>query len=42
MNRYDAPVGEPYRQLLKMVEGILSNPDSRQARLDELKNMWKK
>ena len=21
MNRYDAPVGEPYRQLLKMVEG---------------------
>ena len=31
-----------WEDLLKMVEGILSNPDSRQARLDELKNMWKK
>lgn len=31
-----------WEALLKMVEGILSNPDSRQARLDELKNIWKK
>ena len=31
-----------WEDLLKMVEGILSNPDSRQARLDELKKMWKK
>ena len=31
-----------WEDLLKMVEGILSNPDSRQARLDELKNIWKK
>ena len=31
-----------WEDLLIMVEGILSNPDSRQARLDELKNMWKK
>jgi len=30
-----------WEDLLKMVEGILSNPDSRQARLDELKNIWK-
>jgi transposase len=28
--------------LRKMVEGIMSDPDSRQARLDGLKNMWKK
>lgn len=31
-----------WEDLLKMVEGILADPDSRQARLDELKNMWKK
>jgi transposase len=28
--------------LRKMVEGIMSDPDSRQARLDGLKNRWKK
>lgn len=28
--------------LRKMVEGIMADPDSRQARLDGLKNMWKK
>ena len=27
--------------LRKMVEGIMSDPDSRQARLDGLKNLWK-
>ena len=27
--------------LRKMVEGIMANPDSRQARLDGLKNLWK-
>lgn len=31
-----------WEDLLKMVEGILADSDSRQARLDELKNMWKK
>lgn len=31
-----------WEDLLKMAEGILANPDSRQARLDELKNMWEK
>jgi len=31
-----------WEDLLKMVEGILANPDSRQARLDELRNMWKR
>jgi len=28
--------------LRKMVEGIMADPDSRQARLDGLKNRWKK
>ena len=28
-------------ELRKMVEGIMANPDSRQARLDGLKNLWK-
>jgi len=28
--------------LRKMVEGIMADPDSRQSRLDELKNKWKK
>lgn len=27
--------------LLKMVEGIVSDPQSRQARLDGLRNMWR-
>ena len=27
--------------LRKMVEGIMADPDSRQARLDGLKNLWK-
>lgn len=27
--------------LRKMVEGIMSDPDSRQARLEGLKNLWK-
>jgi len=27
--------------LRKMVEGIMANPDSRQARLEGLKNIWK-
>lgn len=31
-----------WEDLRKMVEGIMSDPDSRQARLDGLKNMWKK
>ncbi|MBR6465635.1 MAG: IS66 family insertion sequence element accessory protein TnpB [Bacteroidales bacterium] len=31
-----------WEDLLKMVEGILADPNSRQARLDELKNIWKK
>lgn len=30
-----------WEDLLKMVEGIMSDPDSRQARLDALKNLWK-
>ena len=30
-----------WEDLLKMVEGILSDPDSRQARLEGLKNLWK-
>lgn len=30
-----------WEDLLKMVEGIMSDPDSRQARLDGLKNLWK-
>lgn len=30
-----------WEDLLKMVEGILANPDSRQARLEGLKNLWK-
>lgn len=31
-----------WRDLRKMVEGIMSDPDSRQVRLEGLKNMWKK
>lgn len=31
-----------WEDLLKMAEGILADQDSRQARLDELKNMWEK
>ena len=27
--------------LRKMIEGIMADPDSRQARLDGLKNLWK-
>ena len=30
-----------WEDLLKMVEGIMSDPDSRQARLDGLNNLWK-
>lgn len=30
-----------WEDLLKMVEGIMSDPDSRQARLDGLKSLWK-
>ena len=30
-----------WEDLRKMVEGIMSDPDSRQARLDGLKNLWK-
>lgn len=30
-----------WEDLLKMVEGIMSDPDSRQVRLDALKNLWK-
>ena len=30
-----------WADLLKMVEGIMSDPDSRQARLDSLKGLWK-
>lgn len=31
-----------WTDLRKMVEGILSDPESRQARLEGLKKMWKK
>ena len=31
-----------WEDLLKMVEGIMSDPDSRQARLEGLNNLWKK
>lgn len=34
--------GIKWEDLLKMAEGILADPGSRQARLDELKNMWGK
>ena len=30
-----------WEDLLKMVEGIMSDPDSRQARLEGLNNLWK-
>ncbi len=30
-----------WEDLLKMVEGIMADPDSRQARLEGLKNLWK-
>lgn len=30
-----------WKDLLKMVEGIMSDPDSRQARLEGLNNLWK-
>ena len=30
-----------WADLQKMVEGIMADPDSRQARLDELKKLWK-
>ena len=30
-----------WEDLRKMVEGIMANPDSRQVRLDGLKNLWK-
>ena len=30
-----------WSDLLKMVEGIMSDPNSRQARLDGLKDLWK-
>lgn len=31
-----------WEELRKMADGIMSDPDSRQARLDGLKNIWKK
>ena len=30
-----------WEDLLKMVEGIMADPDSRQARLEGLRNLWK-
>ena len=31
-----------WEDLHRMVEGIMANPDSRQSRLEELKDLWKK
>lgn len=35
-----APV--QWAQLRKIVEGVMSDPDSRQARLESLKGLWKR
>ena len=31
-----------WEQLRKIVEGVMSDPDSRQARLERLKGLWKR